>query len=94
MLTDSRCRLSGHVLTATPHPNNPTAGEKKVVEREAAGQHHLLGLFHDIRTAVRSAHVLLCLAGQVREREQAAAAPERPGCLSRSSLISFFSRYI
>lgn len=86
----NRRRLPRHVPPTTSHPDHQAAGEEEVSQRQAAGQHHLLGLVHHLRSAVCRPHVLLRVAGQVWQRQQddycAAAGSAGAGDLPSSCL--------
>lgn len=67
-----RCRFLGHVFAATIDCPHSTNGEDEDgQERQIDRKRHLLGFIHDIRPALCSSHVLLRMAGQVRQRQQA-----------------------
>lgn len=67
-----RRRVLRHVPPAALNIPYSTAGKDEARSgREDNWQHHLLGIFHRLRPALCRSHVLLRLAGEVRECEQA-----------------------
>lgn len=82
-----RCRFLGHVFAAATDCYHSTDGEDEDgQEWQIDRKRHLLGLIHNIRPALCSSHVLLRMAGQVRQRQQAT----RPCAGSIKSAGMFF----